>query len=98
MEKNQTLNITIQFGIPKNQQLTVANIFYENFQDKFKIFLGNKKKAIPLIASTLEDDRIIVAIKDRKVIRDMKPSFLGEKKYLNPIKLSTDKFFTLKSS
>lgn len=68
MEKNQTLNITIQFGIPKNQQLIIANIFYENFQDKFKIFLGNKKKAIPLIASTLEDDRIIVAIKNGKVI------------------------------
>ena len=58
------MNIEIQFGIPKNQQKNIANIFFENFQDKFNFFFGNKQKTITLIASTLEDDRIFVGSKE----------------------------------
>lgn len=62
------MNIEIKFGIPKNKQIDIANILYENFQDKSKMFFGNKKKAITLIASTLENDRIFVAVKDKEVV------------------------------
>ena len=43
------MNIEIKFGIPKNKQIDIANIFYENFQDKFKMFFGNKQKTITLL-------------------------------------------------
>ena len=68
LEANVLMNIEIKFGIPKNQQKNIANIFFEHFRDKFKFFFGNKQKAITLIASNLEDDRIFVAVKNKKVI------------------------------
>ena len=46
LEANVLMNIEIKFGIPKNQQKNIANIFFENFQDKFKFFFGNNQKAI----------------------------------------------------
>lgn len=58
----------IQLGVPKNQRIRVAKIFCEAFQDKIRLIFGNNKKAQLLIASSLQDDRILVALKENIVV------------------------------
>ena len=58
----------IQLGVPKNQRIRVAKIFCETFQDKIKLIFGNNKKAQLLIASSIQDDRILVALKDNVIV------------------------------
>jgi ribosomal protein S18 acetylase RimI-like enzyme len=53
-----------RLGIPKNQRITVSEIFLESFHDKFKRIFTNKSKAVTFLSKVLRDDRTIVACKD----------------------------------
>ena len=66
--QKQEMSLQIRLGVPKNQRRRVAQIFYETFQDKLKRIFGNKQKFESLIASSLRDDRILVAIIDEVVV------------------------------
>jgi ribosomal protein S18 acetylase RimI-like enzyme len=73
----------IQLGVPKNQGNRVAKIFCEGFNDKIKLMFGNSKKAQKLIASSIQDDRILVALKDNIVVGFAGLQF-SNKSYFNP--------------
>jgi ribosomal protein S18 acetylase RimI-like enzyme len=58
------LNIEISFGVPENQRVEVAKILYDTFEDKYRIFFGDKNKFLALASNCLRDDRTLVALKD----------------------------------
>jgi ribosomal protein S18 acetylase RimI-like enzyme len=58
----------IQLGVPRNQRIRVARIFCETFQDKIRLIFGSNKKAQLLIASSIQNDRILVALKENVVV------------------------------
>jgi ribosomal protein S18 acetylase RimI-like enzyme len=62
------MTVKLQLGVPKNQRIRVAKIYCENFQDKIKLIFGNNEKAKTLIASSIQDDRILVALIDDVVV------------------------------
>ena len=73
----------IQLGVPKNQRIRVAKIFCEAFQDKIRLIFGNNKKAQLLIGSSIQDDRILVALKDNVVVGFAGLQY-GNKSYSDP--------------
>ena len=58
------MNIEIRFGVPENQRVKVANMLYDTFEDKFRIFFGDKNKFLAFASNCLRDDRTLVALKD----------------------------------
>lgn len=67
-EMKPKMTLEIRFGIPKNQRTEVAKIFYESFGSKFNLMFGNKQKAISLVASSLDDKKTVVALKNGLVV------------------------------
>ena len=65
---SNTVSIQIQSGIPEQQRITVATIFYESFQDKFARLFGDHRKAIQLISLIIREDRILSALIDGQVV------------------------------
>jgi len=56
------MRLEISFGVPNNQRVKVARIFYEAFETEFKNVFGPKERGIPIISRHLRDDRTVVAI------------------------------------
>ena len=65
---SNTVSIQIQFGVPNNQRVTAATIFYESFQDKFGRVFGDRRKATQLLSRIIREDRILVALNDGQVV------------------------------
>jgi len=65
---SNSVSIQIQLGVPNNQRVTAATIFYESFQDKFGRVFGDRRKATQLISRTIREDRILVALNDGQVV------------------------------
>ena len=62
------MSIQIQFGVPKNQRRKIAKIYYEAFKGKISMIFSDKQKAETLISTSLRDERILVAYKDRVAV------------------------------
>jgi len=56
------MQLKITFGVPENQRVKVARLFYEAFESEFREIFGPKKKGISIISRHLRDDRTVVAI------------------------------------
>ena len=67
-DANKPMNLEIRFGVPENQRLRVAEIFYESFGDKFGKIFGNKNKGVTFVSRCLRDDRTLAAFKDGFVV------------------------------
>ena len=65
---SNTVSIQIQSGVPEQQRITVATIFYESFPDKFARLFGDPRKAIPLISQLIRENRILSALIDGQVV------------------------------
>jgi ribosomal protein S18 acetylase RimI-like enzyme len=55
------MNPEIAFGVPPNQKVAAAEIFYEAFEDKFSKIFGPKKQAISFFSECLRNDRTVAA-------------------------------------
>lgn len=62
------MNIEIRFGTPENQRVKVAKILYDTFEDKFRIFFGDKNKFLAFASNCLRDDRTLVALKNGNAV------------------------------
>jgi ribosomal protein S18 acetylase RimI-like enzyme len=62
------MTLQIKFGIPQNQRIKVARMFYDTFADKFHKIFGTQKKFIHFTLECLRDDRTLVAFKDGQVV------------------------------
>ncbi len=62
------MTFELQWGIPIGQYHRAASIIYDAFEHKFRYTLGPRKKAIPFIASRINNKFALVALKDGKII------------------------------
>lgn len=56
------MDLEILFGVPANQKIRVARIFYEGLENEFKNVFGPQERGIPIISKHLRNDRTVVAI------------------------------------
>lgn len=64
---NNDLNIKIIQYNEGFQKSEVLRIFYEAFEQKITAFIKSKKKAISIYEKSLNTDRIILAVEDKKI-------------------------------
>lgn len=62
------MSLEIKFGVPKNQRVTVAEMFHESFGDKYDLMFGDKTKTVAFVSAALDDSKTIVALKDGKAV------------------------------
>ena len=60
--------IHIQKGISSTHRIAIAKIFYESFKGKLGQIMGDSKKAIKLISRLIQEDRVLVALKGKRVV------------------------------
>lgn len=73
------MELEITFGIPADQRAAAVKILYEAFPNKFGKIFGPPKDASTLIAESLREDRIVVALHKNEIVGVGGLKFEGKK-------------------
>jgi len=62
------MRLETSLGVPEDQRVRVASIFYEAFETEFDKVFGPRERAVPIISRHLRNDRTVVAISGGVVV------------------------------
>ncbi|MHA1861797.1 MAG: GNAT family N-acetyltransferase [Candidatus Ranarchaeia archaeon] len=62
------MDVTVKWGVTRKHRETVAEILYDSLHSKLTKVFGPRRRRVHIIAKSLQDDRILLALSNDQVI------------------------------